>query len=260
LVPALRYDYFSDYEGRFSPKIGGVFNFGTSWKTTLKWNTGLSYRAPNFNELYWPSDPWTVGNPDLKAEHGFDWDLGIRLRYPIFNGIALDLTYFDVRMKDLILWQSLGQIWMPLNVDKVRNKGLEVNFNVNPMWSVLSLSLNYTLLDARNLTEERNTKNKILVYRPRHTLNLGFTLEWRQFRFAYDFSYVSRRYTTAANTAYLDPYQTSDLVFAFQQPIGSWKSTFTFQIKNVFDEKYEIIQYQPIPGREYRANIGIFFN
>jgi outer membrane cobalamin receptor len=260
LIAALRFDNFSDFKNHLSPKFGGVFNFGQDWKTSLKWNVGLSYRAPNFNELYWPPDAWTQGNPDLKAEHGFDWDLGLRLRYPVLHGIALDFTYFNITMSDLILWQSVGQIWMPLNVDKARNQGVETSLALEPIKRWLSLNVNYTFLDARNLSDESNVHNKLLVYRPKHSLNFSAACNWKMFTLKYDYQYIGQRYTNPANTVFLEGYRTSDVVISANYQFRQWKPQLSFQVKNIFDEQYEIIRYQPIPGREFRFTVGIFLN
>ncbi len=259
-VPAVRLDGFSDFGSHVSPKIGGVINFGHSWQTSLKWNAGLSYRAPNFNELYWPEDAWTKGNPDLKAEHGYDWDAGIRLRYPILNVIALDVTYFDVHMNDLILWQSTGQLWMPLNVDKSRNRGIEASISLSPVAKRIMLNANYTFLDARNLSDDLTTKDKYLVYRPRHTFNTAVTINYRNLTLKYDFQYVGKRYVNPANTKFMEAYGNSDLTVAYVQDFDNWTSNLSFQVKNLLDERYQIIQYHPLPGREMRINLGISIN
>lgn len=259
-VSALRFDSFSDFKNHFSPKMGGVFNFGENWRTSIKWNIGLSYRAPNFNELYWPPDAWTKGNPDLKAENGFDWDLGLRFRYPIFYGLALDISYFNITLNDLILWQSVGQIWMPLNVDKARNQGVEWSVTAEPVRKWLSVNVNYTLLDARNLSEAPTVKNKFLVYRPKNSLNISLMSSWWIFTLKYDFQYVGRRFINPANTIYLKSYNTSDVIFTASTKYKRWQPQWSLQIKNIFDEQYEIIRYQPIPGREIRFTVGISLN
>lgn len=260
IVPAIRYDAFTDFGSHISPKIGSVFNFGQEWRTSLKLNMGLNYRAPNFNELYWPEDAWTKGNTDLKAEQGYDWDIGFRLRYPILNEMALDMTYFDLYMNDLILWASNGQIWMPSNVNKSRNRGVETSISVSPIKDLFSIVTNYTFLDARNLSKDRTLYKKYLVYRPKHTFNTSLKFTYGDFTLKYDFQHVSRRYIRPANTLYLESYNISDLLMSFIYNYRNWKSTISFQVKNIFDEKYEIIQYQPIPGREYRVNMNISFN
>ena len=65
ITPSLRYDIHSDFSNVLSPKIGAVMNIGNVWKTGIKSNFGLSYRAPTFNDLYWPEDNYTVGNPNF---------------------------------------------------------------------------------------------------------------------------------------------------------------------------------------------------
>ncbi len=262
LVPALRFDSSSDFGNHLSPKIGGVVNVGREWQTSVKINAGLNYRAPNFNELYWPEDPWAKGNPSLNPEHGFDWDIGLRLRYPVLTGLAFDLSYFDVHMKDLILWQSVGQIWMPLNVDKARNQGLEINLSLNPLMEVLIFSGNYTYLDAKNLSDDRNAYDKQLVYRPKHTANATIGLSWPVFTIQYRYHFVGRRHTKAANIykLSLDPYRVSDIVISYHSGYEIWGWKISFQVKNFLDEQYEIIKYQPNPGREYRVNLHLSIN
>jgi len=163
-------------------------------------------------------------------------------------------------MSDLILWQSVGQIWMPLNVSKARNQGIESSLAIEPIRRWLNLSMNYTFLDARNLSDEPNTYDKILVYRPKHSLNISVSSNWSVFTLKYDFQYIGQRYTNPANTLYLEAYQTSDLVLSARLHYQDWQPQLSFQIRNIFDEQYEIIRYQPIPGREFRFTIGILLN
>ena len=252
LIPALRLDAFSDFGAHLSPKIGTVLNFGSEWKIALKANTGLSFRAPNFNELYWPEDAWTLGNPDLKPESGFDWDVGLRLRWPLLAGAAFDVTCFQIHMKNLILWQTPGTKWLPLNIDKTRTDGVELNFNLQPVKNLLSLTANYTYLDARNAETDLT-----LVYRPRHTLNATMNFLWKSYSLEYQYQYVSQRFVNPSHTLYLGAYSSSDLIFNAHYVFEDWEPKVSFQIKNIFNQSYEIIRYQPMPGREYRLTLGI---
>jgi outer membrane cobalamin receptor len=254
LIPALRWDAFSDFGTHLSPKIGTVLNFGSSWKLALKVNTGMSFRAPNFNELYWPEDAWTKGNPDLEPETGFDWDAGFRLRWPLLGGLSFDVTYFQIHMKNLILWQTPETKWQPLNIDKTKTDGVELSFNLQPVRNLLSLIANYTYLDARNAETDLT-----LVYRPRHTLNTGFNISWNRYTFEYQFQYISQRFANPSQTLILDAYQVSDLIFNAHYEFQGWEPKVSFQIKNLLNQSYEIIRYQPMPGREYRLTLGLAF-
>jgi len=256
-VPSLRYDYNSDYTNKVSPKLGMVMNFGEAWKSSLKFNIGKSYRAPTFNDLYWPEDTWTKGNPELEPEYGSDWDVGIRLQYPILNGIYIESSYFENRMNRLILWQEEKGFWTPQNVNKSRIQGLENSIQIEPVRDFLDITANYTFLDARNLSDEINEYNKILIYRPKHTVNIGVNFKYKILNAGYQFNYTSRRYTNPTNVwaNSLDPYFVSDLSISFKPTFSSVKMNFSFQIKNIFNEDYRIIKNMPIPGREYRFSV-----
>ena len=260
LLPALRFDSYTDFGNHLSPKLGMVFNFGDSWRTSLKSNLGYNYKAPSFNDLYWPEDAFAVGNPDLSPEHGSDWDIGLRLRYPILSGIAFDISYFRMQLTDLILWQQGGANgkWTPQNVSKALNQGVETSLSLELIPQVLKLSMNYTHLLAKNDDkDDRNSYQKFLVYRPEHTANINLEASWSQFTAGYSWQYVGYRYVLPANTVWLDPFHVSDITLGWHSALGGMDLDVTLQVKNIFDELYEFVQYQPIPGREFRLNIGI---
>jgi len=257
LVPSLRYDYTSDYAERISPKIGFVINLGQQWQTIFKFNAGASYRAPTFNDLYWPADPWTVGNPALRPESGFDFDGGIRLQYPILQGFYFESTFFQNRMDDLIIWQQSNGKWSPENVNKALLRGLENGATVHLFQKHVTLAGNYTYLDARNKTAERTEYNKRLVYRPRHSANLNLTTKLRQVSLHYQFNYTGLRYTKPENTLYLPAYQTSDVTLTVTKLYHDVEYTCSFQVKNLYDASYRIVENMPIPGREFRLSLKI---
>ncbi|NHZ84388.1 MAG: TonB-dependent receptor [Planctomycetia bacterium] len=258
-VPSLRYDTDSKYMNHIvSPKFGAIFNFGEIWKSSLKLNAGKSYRAPTFNDLYWPEDAWTVGNPDLEPEYGTDWDIGIRLQYPILGGIYFESSYFESNMTNLIIWQQIDK-WIPLNVDKSRNSGIENSLKIAIIKDYLDLSANYMYLNTRNLSESPATYNKILVYRPKHTVNVSATLTLKSIQLNYQYSYNSRRFTDASNTwgNSLASYSVSDITVNCNIKMMKTKMDYSFQIKNIFNNEYRVIKNMPVPGREYRLSMKV---
>ena len=258
-VPSLRYDTDSRYMNHIvSPKLGAILNFGEVWQSSLKLNFGKSYRAPTFNDLYWPEDAWAIGNPDLEPEYGTDWDVGIRLQYPIFNGIYFESCYFENRMTNLIIWQQVEK-WMPLNVDKNRNRGVENSIKMTLIKDHLDIAANYMYLDARNLSESPATHNKILIYRPKHTVNISATVNVKYFKLNYQYSYTSRRYTDPSNTwgNSLEPYSVSDVTVNYGAELMHTRLDFMFQLKNIFDCEYRVIKNMPVPGREYRFSLKV---
>lgn len=267
-VSAIRYDGSNDFGNRISPKAGAALKFGEDWQTSLKINIGRSYRAPGFNDLYWPEDAFAVGNIDLLAESGSNWDAGFRLQYPILNGLYLESTYFANNMKDLILWQqttvvtedgSSKLLWTPLNVTKTKSEGVETNFSINLIPRILTLSANYTYLNARNLSEVELLKNKLLVYSPKHTINGSMMLKLRSVTVFYKYNYTDKVFATRSNTISLRRYIVSDATIAYKIAKQNRGMKITFQMRNIFDEEYQVIRHHPTPGREYRITFGLDF-
>lgn len=262
-VPSLRYDQNSDYRDNLAPKIGAVINTGEEWKTAFKANIGYSYRAPTFNDLYWPEDAWTKGNSALKPEHGYDWDSGLRLQIPWLNGISLESTWFQNRMVDLIIWAQNDQaLWMPENVDQSLIRGVENAFSFKPLAKYWQLSGNYTWLDARNLSGSALEKDKLLVYRPKHTLNLFSDLTLHDFSLSYQFQFTSRRYADKTNYWYnsLEPYSLSTLGCSYSWKMNTLGLNASLQVRNLFNTDYRTIKNMPMPGREYRCAVKLTVN
>ncbi|HNW59689.1 MAG TPA: TonB-dependent receptor plug domain-containing protein [bacterium] len=263
VVPSLRYDKNSDYSDNFSPKTGVVINFGENWKTSIKGNIGYSYRAPTFNDLYWPEDAWTKGNSALKPEHGYDWDSGLRLQIPLLNGISLESTYFQNRMVDLIIWAQNDQaLWMPDNVDRSLIRGVENSVAFKPLQKYWQLSGNYTYLDARNLSGNALEKNKLLVYRPKHTLNLFSDVTIHDFSVNYQFQFTSRRYADKTNywENSLEPYSLSTVGCSYTWDINRLGLNTSLQVRNIFNADYRTIKNMPMPGREVRFAAKLIIN
>ena len=163
-------------------------------------------------------------------------------------------------MQDLILWQPVNQIWQPENIARSRNRGLEISSTLAFLQKSLKLSGNYTLLDATNQSDVPALKDKYLVYRPKHTYNLSLLYIWHSFKIGLDYRYVGKRFTNPANTIYLESYQVSDLTLQWQQEFANWQPGIQFQIKNILNRSYEVIRFQPMPGREVRIGLTVKYN
>jgi outer membrane cobalamin receptor len=257
VIPAVRWDRFSDFGGRVSPKVGLVISSGERSQVSLKANYGSSFRAPSFNDLYWPKDAYSEGNPGLKPERGSDFDVGTMVRLPDILGLSLDLTYFHSDITDLILWQpNEANLWMPQNIGTAAVRGIETRVAVNPLGEFATLEWNYTWLDARNKNETPVEYDKQLPYRPRNTHNLIARCEYEEFSAGVTFSYYGKRFTTTANTKFLEPYDIVDLLVGWKTVWSSLDLRLTGEVRNVRDRRFEVMDGFPMPGREYRFTIG----
>lgn len=262
ITPSLRYDSHSDFNNVVSPKIGFVLNIGEKWKTGIKSNFGLSYRAPTFNDLYWPEDAYTVGNPDLKPESGMDWDFGARMQYPVLDGLYLESVFFHNYMTNLIIWESSGEKWRPDNVDEARIYGLENGLKLDIINGYLSTDINYTYLRAINLSQNITEYGKQLIYRPRHSFNASLTGTYKILTCQYTLSITGKRYTDRSNVELnaLPAYSISDLAFIVRPQLRDTQLILNFQIKNLFNANYRVMKNLPMPGREFRLSVEVEFN
>lgn len=113
----LRQDSNSQYGSNTTGLLGYGYGFADAWRATASYST--AFRAPKFNELYWPDTGYGGGNPALKPERSRNLEAGLRYAS---NGQQFDAVYFDNRISDLIAG------WPPVNIDKARLDGVEISY------------------------------------------------------------------------------------------------------------------------------------
>lgn len=148
-LAGFRYEDHSAFGSEGLPFFGLVINpFET---TALKVNHGKHFLAPTPNDLYWPADPYTKGNPDLKPETG--WHTDVTLEQSFLNDkIFVTTSYFHWNVNDKIQWEPDAQgVFSPINLGKYKADGIEIGTRVGPFYD-LTLALSYTYTDA----EEKN--------------------------------------------------------------------------------------------------------
>ncbi|MFH1336249.1 MAG: TonB-dependent receptor [Candidatus Zixiibacteriota bacterium] len=131
-----RYDLPSDFEKVFSPNLGMIYHLSDD--LSMKLNYGKAYRAPTFNDLFWPDG----GNKNLKPEKGESIEAGLALTG---RKISYQVFLFRREVKNLISWQPLGEngLWQPFNLDRFNCKGLELELDYM-LSEGHDISLNYS--------------------------------------------------------------------------------------------------------------------
>jgi len=116
-------------------------------------SVGSGFRAPNFNQLFFPD----FGNPELRPEESVGIDLGLDGNW--LNGnVTADLTLYRNWINNLIEFGLAGFD----NIGEVTTRGVEASASWSPS-TTLGLTASYTLTDA-----EEATTGEQLVRRPRH--------------------------------------------------------------------------------------------
>ena len=137
--------------------------------TRLRGSAGTGFRAPTFNDLFFPG----FGNPDLQPEKSLSYDFGVDQKL-WNNRIRLGLTYFQNNFRNLIACCTplpTAPFGGPFNVGRARSAGIEFTGEVDVLPNLIA-SLNYTYTDSENLATDR-----LLPREPRHRWNIGLTWE-----------------------------------------------------------------------------------
>lgn len=134
-----RFDSYSDFGDKWSPKVSGVYALSPSQRVRVSWGEG--FRAPFFNELYLSSAVF-VGNPHLQPEKsatltaGYAWASSrVQASADVFradveNGITFDLGRFP---------------YSYINLREYVSKGTNMSLSVNlPHGFVPQLAYSYT--------------------------------------------------------------------------------------------------------------------
>ncbi|HEY0073380.1 MAG TPA: TonB-dependent receptor [Abditibacteriaceae bacterium] len=142
LIPSIRYENNEQFGSDFNGRLAGSYQLG---KGRVKASIGTGFRAPTFNELYFPN----FGNPNLQPEQSTGADLGFER--PTKNGGRFEANVFYNRFRDLI--GSDPVTFLPVNLDRATAKGIELYLSqpVAQNWTVI---LNQTVqsVDSANQT------------------------------------------------------------------------------------------------------------
>lgn len=249
----LRIDDYSNFENKTSPSASFSWWFFDKIKTH-----GLlakSFRAPTFNDLYWPREDWGVwggveGNPSLKPETATSREIGAGTL--LFDKIEADITYFHNKFKDMITWaMDDAYWWRPSNVNTAVIKGVETSLTCQ-VNKDLKLNLNYTRLSATD-----TATNKWIIYRPRHQYKGSISYNFNDKLNCYlAGKYLSKRYTTDTNSRFLKSYFAADANVSYKvTKFGE----ITLTVNNILDRDYQEEEDYPMPGTSFMLGTKFTF-
>jgi len=233
-----RYDDYSNFGGQLNPSFSLLYKINPRNKINL--SVARSFRAPTFNDLYWPNDGWSSGNPNLKPEKGYTGEIGYESE--INKYLSSSITYYHSKFSQLIIWETDPMTWFsqPNNIGSAKIDGVEFSNKITP-FSNFEVDLGYTYLLAR----DEKTK-KFLVYQPRNKLDLTFKFkDIKGVQLDVKGQYTDRRYADAANTVYVKRFFVWGLNVSKKFRTGT---TFFTTVNNIFARKYQVINNYPQPG------------
>lgn len=255
LTGGVRHDQHSRFGGATTFGGSGVWTPGGKG-TTLRASYTEGFKAPSLYQLQ-----GDYGNQLLTPERSKGWDAGVTQRL-LDGAIEASATYFRRNSTDLINFISC---FTPLNgicfnrpfgtydnVAKARSQGVELALALHP-FEALSLSANYSHIDARNRVEGSSNFDNQLIRRPRDTSSVLVDYRWPfGLETGATATIIGASYNDAGNNRRVEGYVLADIRVAM--PITKGVEVYG-RIENLFDEKYETIYQYGTPGRA--AYVGV---
>lgn len=118
----LRQDRYSDFGTANTGLLGYGIGFATHWRATA--NISNAFKAPTFDDMYWPFAFGYQGNPNLQPERSVNREAG--LHYDAGNQ-HVNAIYFDNRIGNLILLNAAYTT--VVNISKAQIKGQELSYS-----------------------------------------------------------------------------------------------------------------------------------
>ncbi len=260
VVPAIRLDDYPEagIGSQFSPKVGFSISHDEKWRGSLRGNVGRVYRAPTYNDLYWPEDTWTKGNPDLKPEKGITYDFGFIVQFAGLGSWSIESTYFGSKLDNLILWASgASGKWTPTNVAKANISGIESKVAWKGFNGFVEIQASYTNMSAKDDSDNSTVSDKYLIYRPKNKFDLILNFNYGIASLNFYYNYVGKRFHDSENTIEMDSYNLVNANIGVSPKLFGVDCNMKLEINNLEDEEIQASKGSPLPGREIRFSLGV---
>lgn len=198
---------------------------------TLRASYGTAFRAPTFNELYFPN----YGNDALDPERSRTAELGLRGQ---FGQGFWDLSVYRTEIEDMIATTLRNGRYAPFNVNQARIRGAELATGAEVNDWRLRAALTYT--DP----EDRDT-GKRLVRRATRSLRLDADRALGDWTLGGSFIAQNHRYNDTDNDERLPGFGLVNLRAGWQfAPLWSTRLT----LENVLDKQYATARASAFQG------------
>ncbi|MBX3616461.1 TonB-dependent vitamin B12 receptor [Nitrosomonas sp.] len=238
----LQFSIRHDNNQQFGSRVTG--NAGWSYpladKFLLVANFGSAFKAPTFNELYFPG----FGNATLKPEDSRSFEFGTRGHASWGNW---SINAYETHIDNLITYDA--RIFAPNNIDQARIRGIEgiVSAQIKE-WQI---NTNLTLMEPVN-RGSGSERGNILPRRAEQSFRLDLNRQYGKYAIGSMLLVEGERYDDLANTRKLAAYVKLDLRAEY---LLAPKWRLQGRIDNVSDEHYETAAFYNQAGRSFFAMI-----
>lgn len=234
----VRYDHYSDfgdqvtYRTTISSSIDEV-------SSRLHTSFGTGFKAPTFNELYFPQ----FGNPNLSPEKNRGFDVGVETTL-LGGDVVNDLTFFRSDYTDLISFNTTD--FTAANIESSLARGFEESLEVNVSRAV-TLTFGYTYTDSRN-----NGTGSMLPRRPLHRFTTGVVIKPVD-DLTIDLLYLMVKDRIDSDLKKMDDYDRVNATIRYTGgPVNPY-----IRVVNLFDTRYEEVTGYGTPGLSVYGGIEV---
>ncbi len=238
----------NDHSSQYGDKATGAIGYGYRISDTLRASAtfGTSFRAPSFNELYYPS----YGNEANKPEKGRNFEAGLQYH----DGVReFSATVYRNKLTDMLVNTA------PCPNGDIKNFPYGCAYNVNHVTlEGVTLAASHRLgafnasasADFQDPKDETTGKSLARRAKQHGAVTVDYTagplvagVEWQV---------SGKRFDDAGNRNRLGGYGLVNL-YATYQLNRDW--SLLARVNNVTDKNYQVARYYGVPGATYFAGI-----
>jgi vitamin B12 transporter len=210
----------SDNNEQFGKHTSGNIAAGFDITKNLNLFTayGTAFKAPTFNDLYWPG----AGNASLQPEQAETLEFGLRQDQ---HWGKWSVNIYTTEIKNLISG------WPPANTAKASIDGIE--FTSSGQWGRWNIDFTASYTDPRN--DSGTNVGKVLPKRVKQSSRLEIKRKYDQYLLGISAIAQGQRFNNRDNTEKLPGYGIINLFSSYQL---NKNITFKVKINNAFDKDY----------------------
>ncbi|MFV0417650.1 MAG: TonB-dependent receptor plug domain-containing protein [Dysgonomonas sp.] len=249
---------------KITPAISASFQPLNQTNLRIRTSYKKTFRVPTFEDMYYIR----MGNKNLKPEYAIQYNIGLTWAGSISNTldyISISADGYKNKVDDKIVAFPTGNIFKMRNFGKVDMTGID--FNMRSHIAVKSnmgidVSGNYSYQKVIDVTDEeaKNYKHQI-PYTPRHYGSGAISFENPWVNIAYSLIVSGKRYALDQNIPENEIKAYTDHSISLNKTLKFSDNSLRlqFNLNNLGNKNYQIIQYYPMPGRSFTLSANLSF-
>lgn len=251
----------NDFEFNIYPGIDMSYSFSPKIKTYISINKSL--RLPTFTDLFY-SGPSNIGNPDLKPEEAWSYELGLKYNNHIIKSNA---SFYYRDSKNLIAWvkpinADPDAKWETQNLTNVKTEGFTISSMVKVNKFMIDyVKFDYNFLNQQSSSDGYDTKYSLNYLKHNLIININQSLPYR-FNLSWCARYQDRagsymKYDFTINNyageRVFNPYWLFDAKLSWDYKLV----TVYAEVSNILNKNYVDIGNVEMPGRWFKTGFNV---